>query len=233
MTTTAKAIDIPQRKLPKPAETIYGEINYNQRIIKRNELETVKNKLETAKNCRESEGYNLYHNINTISDKTISDYGKRMRINRDIYTKIVYRASWGDNTGAIVKLVESIDKPHLQFLEKIKSIGTNVYGADIIYGPIKGSIVSNNKRENSWYNILLKAVKITIRANEHFINFFEQAKAKKEAEIAKIKLEEEKTEKRRQKKIEEEEKIKAENAIAERMKQLENELVNESWDDED
>ena len=98
-----------------------------------------------------------------------------MSINQtDDIDKITYIASRGDTDSYIINSAYAIDSNCVLFTNKIKIISTNVYSADMIFGPIKTNLLSENKHQNTWYNILSNALKLTLRVNKHYIKEYEK-----------------------------------------------------------
>ena len=186
--------------------------------IRRGKFNSSINKLE------ESSDSNLYINYKD----SIKKHNKTYRITNDIIAKLHHEASWGDNNDRITSIVDSIDTTTDNFLKKIKTVSTNVYGADIILGPIKSKIVSSRESDNNWYYILKKLLKLSNRVNEYYI-------AKYEKDLLKIRELRDAEEKRKNDKILETQKlITEENKSDEIIPKSMNELLGnipDNWDD--
>lgn len=104
-------------------------------------------------------------------DKFIKDNNKIIKGN--LIAKIHHIASWGDLKNMLYETVKS-SKTSKKFIDKLKIISSNIYGANLVNGPVQGKLLSKNLHKNTWYNILKKAIALSIRANQHAINFIER-----------------------------------------------------------
>ena len=148
--------------------------------------------------------------LRTNYKDTIKQYGKSYNFSANIISQLLYEASWGDKNERLINIIDSLDKSINDFLKRIKSVASNVYPANIIYGPIKDNLVSTNYASNTWYNILKKCLNIAKRVNNIYIKDFEREKAKL------IKLNEEKRQKE---------------AVKEQVIKEEVEYIAENWED--
>ena len=133
-----------------------------------------KDRLQTALQTLENQKKSTL--LNTNYQDTLKTYGKTYHLSRDLITKITYIASWSDRDFKLTKAIERLLlSRNIDFIDGIKSIDSNVYAADIIWGPVKAEIIDKNKHyTNTWYNVLKKSVMLAIKANNHFLKNIER-----------------------------------------------------------
>ena len=188
--------------------------------------------MESLNKLEQSKDRNLYVNYKD----SIKQHSKTYRINIDIVSKLLYEASYGDLNNRINGIIDSLNTSTDNFLKKIKTVSTNVYGADMIYGPAKGTILSSRDSDNNWYYILKNVLKVTIKANQYYISKYEKEQEKqkeKDEEQEKqtnrklLKAQKEKEEEEKQKEYDEKQKK------DEDLQEALNGLCMENWDDEE
>ncbi len=187
-----------------------------------NWLGTTKLKLEESLEILESHKPTL-SKINYQT--TCKQYGRTFRISNagELSAKIYHCATWGDKHNLIYGIINSLDsRQATDFPKALKSLSSNIVIADVTNGPVSGIIINNEKKfENNWYNILYKSIKLSLRANSHFMKAIERKKLefiKKQQEDAKIMQEQEKLrlirEEKEKKKADEERITKALDALS-------------------
>lgn len=187
-------------------------------------LQTLENKKKTAL-------------LNTNYQETLKTYKKTYHLSNDLITKILYIASWSDQDSKLTNAIERINlSRNVDFLSGIKSIDSNVYAADIIWGPVKSEILDKDQHyKNTWYNILKKATMLAIRANAHFLKKIEKAEQdisnKRIAEAEAVRKQEEKIRKKEEALKLEEENKKIEEENKNRKDALEAIIICENWED--
>ncbi len=165
-------------------------------------------------------------------EDTCKTYGKTYRISnsRELSAKIYYCATWSDKHNMITGIIDSLEsRQATDFPKAIKRLSSNIVIADMINGPVSGTIIEKNRRfENNWYNILTKSVRIALRANAHFLNAL--AKIKEDA-IKKQIEEEERKQKEKEEKSQQEAEEKEKMRDAELLQKIENVEILDSWED--
>ncbi len=148
---------------------ISGEIDSEnlsmvERLRRRQKLQVASEKLEKNKSS-------IY--LKQHFDQIVKKYKNgAYKIRSDFISKLIHTAQWGDKNNKISSIIDTLEKSsHVEFYKAMHSLSSNLPPGDLVKGPVDGNIWNNNNRmENTMYNLLKKALIVSVRSNEHFIN---------------------------------------------------------------